>query len=85
MDGVDHRLETADAEQLIASIDTQVGAGQQVVRVSEHGCVHATYAWAIARSIRLALDTAGTFDTPEQDDGGEWWAIIRIPLGRFPA
>lgn len=73
------------AENLIASIDRQLAAGQEIVRVADVGAVHRTYGWAIARSIRLALDTGGTFDTPEQLEDESWWAIIRIPLGRPPA
>lgn len=73
------------AENLIATIDAQLANGQEIIRVADCGAVHKTYAWAIARSVRHALDTGGTFDTPEQDEDGAWWAVIRIPLGRFPA
>lgn len=77
-------LPTIHAEAIIASLDAQVAAKQDVVRVGEHGLVHRSYAWAIARSIRFALDAGGVFDTPEQDADGAWWATIRIPLGRQP-
>lgn len=85
MTDADTDARTRDAEETIQAIDAQLGAGQDVVRVGDHGIVHSSYGWAIARSIRHALDTGGTFDTPEQDPDGCWWAVIRIPLGRFPA
>lgn len=74
-----------NAEAIIAAIDAQLASGQDVVRIGEHGIVHSSYAWAIARSIRLALDAGGIFDAPEQAPDGAWWATIRVPLRRFPA
>lgn len=73
------------AEAIYTAIQAQLANGQDVVRVGEHGIVHRHYAWAIARSMRAALDTGGTFDTPAMDEDGQWWATIRIPLGRQPA
>lgn len=76
---------TLDAERTIAAIEAQLAAGQDVVRIADLGVLRRSYAWAIARSIRLALDAGGTFDTPEQDADGTWWATIRVNLGRQPA
>lgn len=78
-------LPVLDAHAVLASIGVQLASGQDVVRIGGHGIVHRSYAWAIARSLRLALDTGGTFDTPTQDEDGAWWAHITVPIGRYPA
>lgn len=77
-------LPIVHADLIVASIDAQLASGQDVIRVGEHGIVHRSYGWAIARSVEAALRAGGTFDTPTLDEHGHWQAHITIDLGRQP-
>lgn len=72
------------ADLIIASIDAQLASGQDVIRIGEHGVVHRSYAWAIARSVEKAVAAGGTFDAPTLDEHGNWQAHITIDLGKQP-
>ena len=84
MDAREAELDRARLRHIVGSIEWQLASGQDVIRVTGHGILHRPCAWAIARSITLALDAGGTFDTPTCDQNGNWQAHITINLGRPP-
>jgi hypothetical protein len=85
MDAREAELQRERCRFIVRSIEAQLASGQDVIRVADMGVVHRSYGWAIARSMRFAIDVGGTFDTPTCDENGNWHAHITVNLGRQPA
>lgn len=69
---------------VLHDVEAQLRARPDVVRVADLGLVPASTAWAVARSLRFALEHGGTFQPPTEGETGIWWGHFDVPLGRYP-